>query len=163
MVGQQTSMKPSTEPVTNIWPSAENRAVSAWLFLPNLIVLSIEVGNSSTSSRCPCACPLNKSNAVPGGRSPWCCCLRVSRDCCTVQEFRGLVSPWELEFLFWKSGTLYERYFVGSDPVHLAWYVYWTQVSALLCMSLEMLYPSRCNIILLDAVNEVLPRSYRAS
>ena len=77
--GKRASMKPSTLPVTSAWPSGEKRATSGWLFLPNLMPRSNSVGKRSTSSRAPCACPRNRSNAVPGGSRPWCCCLRAKQ------------------------------------------------------------------------------------
>ncbi len=70
-------MKPSTLPVTSAWPSGVKRATSGWLFFPNLIARSKSVGKRSTSSRAPAAWPRNRSNAVPGGSRPWCCCLRA--------------------------------------------------------------------------------------
>eukprot|EP00958_Prasinococcus_capsulatus_P003530 scaffold323_cov414-Prasinococcus_capsulatus_cf.AAC.12 len=57
-------------PPTRNWPSGEKAQHSGWLFLPNLIVCSSCVGNCSSSSRLTGAVPRNKSNLVPGGRSP---------------------------------------------------------------------------------------------
>lgn len=70
-----TSMKPSTEAVASICPSGENWAASGWEPLPKRMTRSSCEGKRSTASRCPCAVPLNRSRAVPGGSRPWCCCL----------------------------------------------------------------------------------------
>mmetsp|Transcript_28258 Transcript_28258/g.92233 ORF Transcript_28258/g.92233 Transcript_28258/m.92233 type:complete len:271 (+) Transcript_28258:633-1445(+) len=69
-----TSRKPSTDPVTRHCPSGEKAAHSGYDFFPNFIVLDSCVGCSSDSSWRTGAVPRKRSNAVPGGRSPWCCC-----------------------------------------------------------------------------------------
>lgn len=70
----QTSMKPSTEPVTKYCPSGENRAHSTCDFWLNLICLDSWVGYVSSSWSRTAAFPRNKSMVVPGGKRPWCCC-----------------------------------------------------------------------------------------
>lgn len=70
----QTSIKPSTEPVTRYCPSGENFAHSTWDFCPNLMCLVNWVGGCSSSCSLMAALPLKRSILVPGGKSPWCCC-----------------------------------------------------------------------------------------
>mmetsp|Transcript_46452 Transcript_46452/g.112936 ORF Transcript_46452/g.112936 Transcript_46452/m.112936 type:complete len:276 (-) Transcript_46452:244-1071(-) len=70
----QTSTNPSMLPDTRNCPSGEKAAHSACDFFPNLMVCVLFVGYSSLSSGLAAAVPLNTSNWVPGGRSPWCCC-----------------------------------------------------------------------------------------
>ena len=48
-----TSMKPSTDPVTSMFPSGENAAASGWLFFPNFIVRSSSVGYRSSCGWAP--------------------------------------------------------------------------------------------------------------
>lgn len=94
---KHTSMKPSTEHETRIWPSGEKQADSGCVLLPNCIFMSIirlevqnivendherlltfivcprVVGCISSSSCFIAAVPLKRSNCVPGGNNPGPC------------------------------------------------------------------------------------------
>lgn len=61
----QTSIKPSTDPVTKYCPSGENAEHSIWDLAPNLICLLISVGYFSSSCSRIAALPRNKSIWVP--------------------------------------------------------------------------------------------------
>ena len=65
MVKFQTSIKPSTDPVTKYCPSGENAEHSIWDLAPNLICLLISVGYFSSSCSRIAALPRNKSIWVP--------------------------------------------------------------------------------------------------
>lgn len=104
----QTSINPSTEPVTKYCPSGENLAHSTWDFWPNLICLDNWVGYFSSSWSLTAAFPRNKSIVVPGGRRPWCCChfrawpRRASNllDGTTETSPANAVAMWALRFSF---------------------------------------------------------------
>ena len=64
----QTSIKPSTDPVTKYCPSGENAEHSIWDLAPNLICLLISVGYFSSSCSRIAALPRNKSIWVPEKR-----------------------------------------------------------------------------------------------
>mmetsp|Transcript_85730 Transcript_85730/g.243130 ORF Transcript_85730/g.243130 Transcript_85730/m.243130 type:complete len:381 (-) Transcript_85730:280-1422(-) len=70
----QTSMKPSTDPETQYWPSGENCAHSGCDFPPKRTVFAIIVGHCSFSSTALTATPRNTSNCTFLGSRPVCCC-----------------------------------------------------------------------------------------
>mmetsp|Transcript_32066 Transcript_32066/g.75712 ORF Transcript_32066/g.75712 Transcript_32066/m.75712 type:complete len:299 (-) Transcript_32066:288-1184(-) len=69
-----TSMKPSTEPETRYCPSGEKHAHSACEDLPNLITGPGAEMAASGSMTCCAAAPRKRSNLLPFGSCPWCCC-----------------------------------------------------------------------------------------